>query len=182
MKPTITADVAGASRKRRANLPLVVSVAVAVLLAALSLPHLVAYVATTAKVNATRRQAERIRNALVGDPNIIDMRDPPGRESVGYFDDLHSWPPPAPGDADGLTWLSRHPPGVPDYDTWTHFGWRPYIQADSTLRYLRDAWGHPFRLVRDKSGAPVGVVSNGPDGVPGRPANARTSDDIIIKF
>ena len=143
-------------------------------------PRLVSRVVGQARVTATRQQEEEIKKALVGDPSLVVDGE---LVSVGYRGDVGSWPPPAPGDTQGLTWLWRQPPNVPAYNPYTRHGWNgPYIRADSTLGYIDDAWGNPFRFVRDGSGKPIGIESAGPDGVYGPPMPGAAVDDVRVMF
>jgi len=150
------------------------------LLAAFMVPRLVSRTMTLARITATRQQMDEIRKALVGDPNLVNEGE---LVSPGYHGDVGSWPPSAPGDTVGLTWLWRAPPGVPTYNPYTRHGWNgPYIRADSSLRYLDDAWENPFRFVRDANNNPIGLESAGPDGIYGPPLPGSPVDDIIVMF
>jgi general secretion pathway protein G len=167
-------------RKGWTLIELMIAIAIVGLLIGFMAPRLVGRVVNQARVTATRQQMEEIRKALVGDPNLINDGE---LVSPGYLGDVGTWPPPAPGDTIGLTWLWRQPAGVPAYNPYTKHGWNgPYIRADSMLRYLDDAWENPFRYIRDGTGKPIGLESMGPDGVFGPPVPGGVVDDIRIFF
>lgn len=167
-------------RKGWTLIELMVAIAIVGLLIGFMAPRLVGRVVNQARVTATRQQMDEIRKALVGDPNLISDGE---LVSPGYVGDVGSWPPPATSDTVGLTWLWRQPPGVPSFNPYTKHGWNgPYIRADSSLRFLDDAWANPFRFVRDPNGKPIGLESMGQDGVFGPPVPGGTVDDIRIMF
>jgi type II secretory pathway pseudopilin PulG len=112
-----------------------------------------------AKMEATRREAKLLQEAIVG------RADVPG--SFGFFGDMGRWPV-------SFEELLRPPPGTPLYTTATFrsvgMGWQgPYVNAgDSSGDMLTDAFGRPYR------GAQNGQVrSAGPDGI------FETSDDVV---
>lgn len=140
-------------------------------------PRLVGRMLERTKIVVTRQKAEELKKALVGELLIVDGQP----VMSGYRYDVGAWPPPAPGDTIGLTWLWRQPPGVPSYNYYTQHGWNgPYIRGDSSLSFLFDAWQNPFRFVRDANGVPIGIQSAGPDGVFG-PVGTK-DDDITVMF
>jgi general secretion pathway protein G len=159
---------------------LMIVIAIIGILVAYMMPHLVSRSVNLARITATKEQMDEIRKALVGDPSLISDGE---LAAPGYKGDVGTWPPSAPGDTIGLTWLWRQPPGVPTYNPYTHHGWDgPYIRADSSLRFLDDAWGNSFSFVRDSANNPIGLRSLGPDGFPGTPPSGGSSDDIIVMF
>jgi len=112
-----------------------------------------------AKVEATRREAKLLSEAILG------AADVPG--SAGFFGDMGRWP----GAFDELL---RPAPGTPLFTTATFrnvgMGWKgPYLNAGASGDdVLNDAFGRPYR------GAATGQVrSAGPDGV------FETADDIV---
>jgi prepilin-type N-terminal cleavage/methylation domain-containing protein len=167
-------------RKGWTLIELMIAITIIGLLIGFMAPRLVGRVVNQARVTATRQQMDEIRKALVGDPNLIVDGE---LVAPGYHGDVGSWPPPAPGDTIGLSWLYRQPPGVPAYNPYTKHGWNgPYIRADSQLRYLDDSWQNAFRLIRDATGKPIGLESMGPDGVFGPPIPGGAVDDIRVLF
>jgi type II secretory pathway pseudopilin PulG len=112
-----------------------------------------------AKVEATRREAKLLNEAILG------RLDVPG--SFGFFGDMGRWPA-------SFEELLRPAPGTPLFTTATFrnvgMGWKgPYANAgDSGNDILNDAFGRPYR------GAGTGqVTSAGPDGL------FDTADDIV---
>ena len=112
-----------------------------------------------AKVEATRREARLLHEAILGRPDV------PG--SFGFFGDMGRWP--ATFDE-----LVRPGPGTPLYSTATFrnvgMGWKgPYINAGEVPGdHLTDGFGRPYR------GASIGQVrSAGADGA------FETADDIV---
>jgi general secretion pathway protein G len=143
-------------------------------------PRLVSRALNLARVTAARQQMDEIRKALVGDPNLISDGE---LASPGYHGDVGAWPPPAPGDTIGLTWLWRQPPGVATYNPYTKHGWNgPYIRADSMLRFIDDPWTNPYRFIRDANNNPIGIQSMGADGFFGPPVPGAPVDDITVMF
>ena len=150
------------------------------LLIAFTAPRLVGRVVNQARMAATRQQMEEIKKALVGDPSLIvdgEMAAP------GYRGDVGDWPPSAPNDSLGLTYLMTPPPGVPSYNPYTHHGWNgPYIRADSPDRILFDSWGTSYRFVRDSTGTPIGLESAGPDGRFDSPPDNAGADNVQVRW
>ena len=160
---------------------LLVVIAIIALLIAYLTPILVGHVLTRARIVATQQQLDELKKALVGDPSLGMIGD--DFVAPGYHGDVGTWPPPAPSDTTGLTWLWKPPPGVPAWNPYTHHGWNgPYIRSDSSLSFLDDPWGNPIRYIRDSTGNPVGLESLGPDGVLGAPVSGSQDDDIKVYF
>jgi prepilin-type N-terminal cleavage/methylation domain-containing protein len=112
-----------------------------------------------AKVEATRREARQLHEAILGRPDV------PG--SFGFFGDMGRWPT-------SFEELFEPLPGTPLFTTATFrnvgMGWKgPYINAgDSTADLLTDAFGRAYQ------GAETGRIrSAGPDGL------FDTADDIV---
>jgi general secretion pathway protein G len=86
------------------------------------------------RVNATREEMLRIKEAIVGNPRLIS-----GGEYVdrGFEGDI-GFPPSS------LIDLVRKPDSIPAYDRFLRLGWNgPYL--DSTEQnYLYDAWGSAY--------------------------------------
>ncbi len=159
---------------------LLIVIAIVGLLIGFMAPRLVSRTLNLARATAARQQMDEIRKALVGDPNLISDGE---LVSPGYKGDVGSWPPPAPGDTIGLTWLWRQPPNVPTYNPYTKHGWNgPYIRADSSLRFLDDPWTNPYRFIRDSNNNPIGIESMGADGFFGPPLPGQPVDDIRVMF
>jgi general secretion pathway protein G len=159
---------------------LLIVIAIIGVLIAFMVPRLVGRTVNLARITATKQQMDEIRKALVGDLSLISDGE---MVSPGYKGDVGSWPPPAPGDTTGLTWLWRQPPNVPTYNPYTKHGWNgPYIRADSSLRFLDDAWGNAYLFVRDANNNPIGIKSIGPDGILGPPISGGAVDDITVMF
>jgi prepilin-type N-terminal cleavage/methylation domain-containing protein len=170
----------GKCRRGWTLVELLVALSIIGLLIGFMVPRLVSRTVSQARIAATRQQMEELSKALVGDPRQVVEGE---LVSVGYRGDVGAWPPPAPGDTLGLTWLWLRPPGVPIYDFYTKRGWNgPYIRADSSKRFLDDSWGNPYRFIRDENRLPIGLESAGPDGlfVP-PPANA-AEDNIQVRW
>jgi general secretion pathway protein G len=159
---------------------LLIVIAIIGLLIGYMVPKMASRMLTQARVSATRSQEDELKKALVGDPNLVVNGE---FVSLGYRGDVGAWPPAAPGDTLGLTWLWRQPVGVPAYNPYTKHGWNgPYIHADSSLKFLDDSWGNSYRFVRDGLGQPIGIQSAGPDGYFGPPPGSSTVDDITVMF
>jgi general secretion pathway protein G len=176
-----TAGGAGIGLQRGWSLvELLVVIMIIGLLIGFMAPRLVGRLLTQAKVTASRQQMDELKKALVGDPNVIVNGE---MISVGYRGDAGAWPPPASGDTLGLTWLMRKPPSVPAYNPFTHHGWNgPYIRSDSAMRFLDDAWGNPYRYIRDSNNEPIGLESAGPDGNFAPPPPEAAEDNIQVRW
>ena len=112
-----------------------------------------------AKVDATRREARLLNEAMLGRPDA--------EGSFGFFGDMGRWPV-------SFEELIRPAPGTPLFTTATFrsvgMGWKgPYLNTgESGADVLIDAFGRPYR------GAAAGQVrSAGPDGL------FDTADDIV---
>jgi len=127
-----------------------VILAVIAILAAIITPMVLQQL-VDAKVEATRREAKLLHEAILGRPDI------PG--SFGFFGDMGRWPV-------SFDELLRPAPGTPLFTTDTFrnvgMGWKgPYLNTGDTKEdVLLDAFGLPYR------GAGTGrVQSAGPDGI-----------------
>jgi len=159
---------------------LLVAISIIGLLIGFMVPRLVNRTVNLARVAATRQQMEELARAMVGDPRQVTDGE---MVSLGYRGDVGGWPPPAPGDSVGLTWLWMKPPSVPAYNFYTHHGWNgPYIKADSSKRFLDDSWENPYRFIRDSDGTPLGLESAGPDGNFAPPPPEAGDDNIKVMF
>jgi len=161
-------------------LELLIVISIIGLLLAYTAPRLVGRIVNQARVVACRQQMEEVKKALVGDPSIIingQLGDP------GYVGDVGSYPPAAPNDSLGFTYLMEQPPGVPLWNPYTGHGWNgPYIRADSVKRFATDPWGNSFRFIRDAGGNPTGLESAGPDGVFDPPPPTASDDNIQVMW
>jgi type II secretory pathway pseudopilin PulG len=116
------------------------------------------------RFNETKRRLNTIRNALVGDPTLMQIG---ARSNFGYQGDVGG----IPGAIQGLQALWSAPAGIPAYTVDSTgkigIGWNgPYLDATVPgADHLNDGWGNPF--VYNPSNTPPTVVSYGADGVAG---------------
>lgn len=170
-----------ASERGWSLVELLVVIMVIGLLIGFTAPQMVGRIVSRARMAVARQQMEEVKKALVGDPSMISDGE---MVSPGYRGDVGSWPPSAPGDSLGLTYLMVKPPGVAEYSPYTRRGWNgPYIRADSAKRFLDDPWGTSYRFVRDvTTNEPVGLESAGPDGAFVSPPPNAAADNIQVRW
>jgi len=150
------------------------------LLIGFTAPRLVGRIVNQARVTVCRQQMDEIKKALTGDPSVISDGE---MVVTGYRGDVGAWPPSAPGDSLGLTYLMIKPPGVADFNPYTRHGWNgPYLRADSAKRFLNDPWGVSYRFIRDEHNEPVGLESAGPDGRFEQPPPDAAADNIQVRW
>ncbi len=139
---------------------------------------LIAYVTPTAlnraaknaRITTTRQKMVQLRNAIVGNSELVS-----GGEyiDVGFKGDVGRLP-------FNLLELVIKPT---DTDTWNPFikhGWNgPYIRDDSKHSFIFDAWGDTIKFLSDSLGDTIGLRSKGPDGLTDP---LPTNDDIKILF
>jgi len=159
---------------------LMVVISIIGILIAFMVPRMVGRLTTQARIVSTRQEMEELKKALVGDPSVVVEGE---LVSVGYYGDVGSWPPPAAGDTLGLTWLTRKPAGVPDWNPYIRHGWNgPYVRDTTSMGFLDDAWSNPYRFVRNEGLVPVGLESAGPDGLFSGPPAEAEKDNITVMW
>jgi len=130
---------------------LVIIIVVLGILAAVAIPKFSSMMESS-KVAATRKEMQSLREAIVGNPQVVSSGVVIDR---GFMGDVGFAP-------SQLTDLTVKPDSVPAYDKLTRLGWNgPYIDGGNG-DYLTDAWDSPY--VYNPSGRSI-VSVGGPDSI-----------------
>ncbi len=150
-------------RKRAFTLIEMIIVVVVVGILAVSVTPIVQNMVRASRVNTTKLEMQRLRQAIVGELGGINS----GR---CYARDVGDLPPVMAPPNKPLQALRTRPAGVPEYDKFRGIGWDgPYIEEG----LLEDAWGTAYQY--DDSGDGT-ITSWGPD------KSAGGGDDIVINL
>lgn len=130
---------------------LVIIIATLGVLSSVAIPRIDTMIETS-RVNTTRVEMARLKEALVGNTTLSSGGRPIDR---GYLGDVGELPPTLAG-------LVSRPPGVPAWDPYLRSGWNgPYVDSTGG-RYLEDAWGDDYdydpvarTITSTGSGAPI---------------------------
>jgi len=112
---------------------LVIIIVILGIVAAVAIPHF-GSLSENSKINTTREEMRRIKEAIVGNPDIVS-----GGQYVdrGYEGDV-GYPP------SNLIDLVAKPDSVPAYDKFSRIGWNgPYLDSAES-KYLYDSWDSPY--------------------------------------
>ena len=103
------------------------------ILAAVAIPYF-ADISDGTRINATRDEMQRLKRAIVGNPQAVSAGSYVDKGFAGDVGHLPST----------LSDLVIKPDSVPPYNRLTRTGWNgPYIDGDAAS-YLTDAWGNPY--------------------------------------
>lgn len=165
---------------------LLVVISVLGIILAFFVPTIVSRITTNARRTATLQELRVLRDAIVGNPDIMI-----GGEMVvtGFKNDVGRLPRdlielatrnPFEGMYAGINYVGKET--LPAWDPYIKRGWNgPYVREDGRMGYRYDAWETPYRYLVEGSDT-VGLMSAGPDGLFLGQPGARDSDDVRVRF
>lgn len=165
-------------------LELLITISIIGIILGFFVPPIVSRITTNAKIGATRREMYELRQAIVGNPEIVAGGE---YADIGFYGDVGRYPRHLVElitnrpDTTNFVYPGRE--AIPVWDPFTKRGWHgPYVRDDGQQGFLYDAWDMPYRILTDESGNSIGIKSAGPDGRWFGESGVTENDDITVMF
>jgi prepilin-type N-terminal cleavage/methylation domain-containing protein len=163
---------------------LLVTISIIGIILGFFVPPIVSRITMNAKIGATRREINQLRQAIIGNPEIIAGGE---YADLGFYGDVGRYPRhlvelvTSRPDTTSFVYPGRE--AIPVWDPFTKRGWHgQYVRDDGKQGYLYDAWDTPYQIITNNLGTPTGIKSAGPDGRWFGEPGTTEDDDITVVF
>lgn len=136
-------------------------------------PNTLKRTSDNARVTATRQKLNQLKQAIVGNPELVSGGE---FSDLGFKGDVGRLPR-------NLMELAVKPSDVDSWNPFTKHGWNgPYIRDDGKQSFIFDAWGDSIKFLVNLNGDTIGLTSRGIDGEFYGTNPLLKDDDIKILF